>query len=168
MPYIYAQAQLSSARGWPMLRTLFFEFPDDPTTWLVEDEYMFGADLLVAPLFSDDATARGVYLPPGNWIDYQTNHVYAGARWQRIPAYGIPIVLLVREGAVIPHVAVAQSTGAIDWTKLELRMFGSGNAAGVASVALPDEPARTVRIESGRVIADSLRGHISWRVTHAP
>ena len=45
MPYIYAQAQgIGRAKGWPMLRTLFFEYPDDPTSWLVEDEYMFGVE----------------------------------------------------------------------------------------------------------------------------
>ena len=53
MPYIIAQAKDSSAHGYPMLRTLFFEYPDDPTSWLIEDEYMFGSDLLVAPLIEE-------------------------------------------------------------------------------------------------------------------
>jgi alpha-D-xyloside xylohydrolase len=163
MPYIYAQAQLSSERGWPMLRALFFEYPDDPTSWLVEDEYMFGADLLVAPLFADTATSRRVYLPPGSWVDYQTGRTYQGATWQVITAGTIPIVLLVRDGAVIPHAALAQSTAAIDWTKLELRMYGAGTE-GSASVALPGEPAHTVRVQNGRVVSDPLRGRVSWRV----
>lgn len=49
-PYLYAQAVASALRGHPLLRTLFFEFPSDPTSWLIEDEYMFGSDLLVSPL----------------------------------------------------------------------------------------------------------------------
>ena len=53
MPYIYAQAKDSSDHGYPLLRALFFEFPDDPTSWLIEDEYMLGSDLLVAPLFTE-------------------------------------------------------------------------------------------------------------------
>jgi len=48
MPYVYAQAKDSSAHGWPMLRSLFFEFPNDPTSWTIDDQYMFGSDLLVA------------------------------------------------------------------------------------------------------------------------
>lgn len=167
MPFIYAQAQLSSERGWPMLRALFFEYPDDPTSWLVEDEYMFGADLLVAPLFADSATGRRVYLPPGNWVDYQTGRTYPGARWHAITAGAIPIVLLVRDGSVIPHAALAQSTSAIDWTRLELRVYGAGGA-GSASVALPGEPARTVRVQGGRVVVDPFRGRVTWRVTRAP
>ncbi|HYD55002.1 MAG TPA: alpha-xylosidase, partial [Gemmatimonadaceae bacterium] len=72
MPYVIAQSRTAAERGWPMLRALFLEYPNDPTSWLVEDEYLFGSDLLVAPLFADGATSRRVYLPPGSWIDYQT------------------------------------------------------------------------------------------------
>ena len=90
MPYIYAQAKDSSARGFPMLRALFFEFPADETSWLIEDEYMFGANLLVAPLFEDEKTTRKVYLPPGAWIDYQTGKIYEGGRWHEIAAGEIP------------------------------------------------------------------------------
>src|SRR5205085_75467 len=80
-----AWAKASAANGYPMLRTLFFEYPDDPTSWLIEDEYLFGSDLLVAPLF-EEADHRNVYLPPGSWIDYQTGRVYSGAVWHDIPA----------------------------------------------------------------------------------
>ena len=76
MPYIYAQAKDSSAKGFPMLRTLFFEFPEDPTSWLIEDEYMFGSSLLVAPIFETGKNSRKVYLPPDTWIDYQTGKIY--------------------------------------------------------------------------------------------
>src|SRR6185503_5822660 len=62
MPYIYAQAKHSSENGFPMMRTLFFEYPNDPTSWLIEDEYMFGSDLLVAPLI-EEGDSRRVYLP---------------------------------------------------------------------------------------------------------
>lgn len=109
MPYILAQAQESCARGLPLLRTLFLEFPEDPSSWLVEDEYLFGSSLLVAPLF-EETDARDVYLPPGVWIDYQTHKEYEGTRWHRLHAGEIPILLLVRAGAVIPHAPLAQST----------------------------------------------------------
>ena len=51
MPYVYAQAKDSAERGLPMVRALFVEYPDDPGSWLVDDEYLFGSDILVAPLF---------------------------------------------------------------------------------------------------------------------
>ncbi len=84
MPYVYAQAKDCSERGLPMLRALFVEYPDDPGSWLVDDEYLFGSDVLVAPLL-ESGTTRAVYLPPGKWIDYQTWKAYVGG-WNRIQA----------------------------------------------------------------------------------
>jgi alpha-D-xyloside xylohydrolase len=125
MPYVLAQAKESSANGWPMLRTLFFEFPNDPASWLIDDEYFFGHDLLVAPMFSE-AASRKVYLPPGKWIDFQSGKTYAGAQWHDIAADEIPVVLLVRDGATIPMAKVAQSTADIDWKNVEQRKFSVG------------------------------------------
>jgi len=113
MPYIYAQAKDSTERGLPMVRALFIEYPGDAGAWQVDDEYLFGADILVAPLFEAQTTGRDVYLPQGQWIDYQTGKVYP-AGWHRIEAGRIPVVMLVREGSVIPQMQAALSTSG--WT----------------------------------------------------
>ena len=168
MPYVYAQAKDASANGYPMLRTLFFEFPDDPTSWLIEDQYMLGSSLLVAPLF-EEAPDRQVYLPPGTWIDYQTGRAYEGARWHRVAPGTVPVVVMVREGCVIPHVPVAQSTAAIDWSEVELRVFETGAAKTPASglFALPDGELVTLSVGAGQrtVAKDPLPGKVKWRVT---
>lgn len=122
MPYVYAQAKDCTERGLPMLRALFIEYPDDPGSWLVDNEYLFGSDLLVGPLFDNNMT-RDIYLPPGEWIDYQTGKKYPGG-WHTIEAGRIPVILLVREGAVIPHIKLAQSTAQMDWSNIELVVFG--------------------------------------------
>lgn len=121
MPYVYAQAKDCSNRGLPMVRALFIEFPDDPGAWNVEDEYMFGSQILVAPLL-ESGTERTCYLPKGKWIDYQTGKVYDGG-YQTIAAGKIPCVILVRDGSLIPHVPVAQSTSEIKWDKMELKVY---------------------------------------------
>lgn len=121
MPYVYAQAKDCSNRGLPMVRALFIEFPDDPGAWNVEDEYMFGSQILVAPLL-ESGTERTCYLPKGKWIDYQTGKVYDGG-YQTIKAGKIPCVILVRDGSLIPHVPVAQSTAEIKWDKMELKAY---------------------------------------------
>jgi alpha-D-xyloside xylohydrolase len=136
MPYVYAQAKLASEEGYPMHRALFFDHPDDPTCWTIEDEYMFGEDLLVAPLVEESRT-RTVYLPPGTWYDYQDGDSYEGGRWHRIAAGDLPVILLVRSGAAIPHVELAQSTDRIDWSEIELSVFGP--EAAEALLCLPDE-----------------------------
>ena len=121
MPYVYAQAKDCTERGLPMVRALLVEFPEDKGAWLVEDEYMFGSQMLVAPLL-ESGTGRDVYLPRGKWIDYQTGTVYDGG-WQHIEAGEIPAVILVRDGSLIPHAPLAQRTDQIRWDQIELRPY---------------------------------------------
>ncbi len=127
MPYIYSQAKHSSENGLPMLRALFVEYPDDPGSWLIDDQYLFGSDMLVAPLF-ENVKKRDVYLPPGTWIDYQTGIEYAGG-WHSIKAGEIPVVVLVKDGRVIPHIELAQSTMFMDWSRIKLRVFSTTGTA---------------------------------------
>jgi alpha-D-xyloside xylohydrolase len=167
MPYIYAQARLASQEGYPMLRTLVFEYPEDPTSWFIEDQYLFGTDILVAPLM-EDVPERNVYLPPGLWTDYQTGETYEGVRWHRIRAGEIPAVMLVRAGAAIPHIRLAQSTDRMDWEEIELAVYGAASSA-EGLFCRPDEGAlHTLRLEregNGFVLKeDPLEGRVEWNV----
>ncbi len=136
MPYIYAQAKHSVENGLPMVRALFIEFPDDPGSWLIDDQYLFGSDILVAPMF-ENTEERDVYLPPGKWIDYQSGEVYENG-WHKISPGEIPVIMLVRSGSVIPHIKLAQSTMDMDWSEIELAVFADGdNAEG--KVCLPED-----------------------------
>lgn len=122
MPYIVDQAKICVENGWPMQRALLLEYPNDPGAWTVEDEYMFGADMLVAPLV-EDGKSRLVYLPQGNnWVDYQTGKTYTPG-WHTIEAADIEIIVLVKQGAEIKHVPVAQSVDKIDWNKTYSKNF---------------------------------------------
>jgi len=136
MPYVYAQAKLCTEKGLPMVRALFVEFPEDPGAWLVDDAYLFGSDILVAPMMQN-ATSRQVYLPGGKWIDYQTGKTY-NAGWNMIQTATIPAIILVRDGAVIPHAKLAQSTDKIDWFNIELIVYGNQSVA-KGFVCLPSE-----------------------------
>jgi alpha-D-xyloside xylohydrolase len=142
MPYVYAQARDASERGLPMVRALFVEYPNDPGAWQVEDEYLFGSDILVAPLMEPGMASRDVYLPQGQpqgqWIDYQTNKVYS-AGWHNIEAGQIPVVMLVREGSVIPHMKVAQSTMQLDWSKFEMVVFAASSQTAHGLICLPSD-----------------------------
>ena len=143
MPYVYAQARDCADRGLPMVRALFVEFPDDPGAWLVEDEYMFGSQILVAPLM-ETGNSRVCYLPEGKWIDYQTNKVYDGG-YRHIEAGKIPCVILVRDGSLIPHVPLAQSTDKIAWDKVELKPYKAEASSCSGLLYLPgDEKVRVV------------------------
>ncbi len=138
MPYVYAQAKNCTETGLPMLRALFIEYPDDPGAWLVEDEYLFGSDILVAPLF-ENTDSRQVYLPgKTKWIDYQTGKIYASG-WNEIKIEGaIECVILVRDGAIIPTAKLAQSTDKIDWTTLEGKIFIAEATEATGLLCLPE------------------------------
>ena len=108
-----------------------------------------------------------MYLPPGDWIDYQTGRVYSGG-WQRIEAGEIPAVILVRDGAAIAHAAVAQSTAQIDWTKLELVTYLAKAPKARGLVCLPsDNVLREVAVDGGgRFLpgGDPFAGKVKWAV----
>ena len=94
-PYIMAQMKLASEKGLPPMRPLFFDFENDPETAAVDDEFLFGPDLLVAPITEYQARSRDVYLPAGaEWTDAWTGErlpggqtVTADAPIERIPVY---------------------------------------------------------------------------------
>ncbi|HHY86965.1 MAG TPA: glycoside hydrolase family 31 protein [Verrucomicrobia bacterium] len=102
-PYIMEQMRAASERGAPPMRPLFFDFPGDPQAWAVEDQFLFGPDVLVAPVLFPGATEREVYLPAGaEWTDAWTGalvkggkRVAAEAPLERIPIY-------VRNGRALP------------------------------------------------------------------
>ncbi|GHT68420.1 hypothetical protein FACS1894110_15910 [Spirochaetia bacterium] len=102
MPYILAQGFESSREGYPMIRPLFFERPEDPVCWFIEDEYFFGSQLLAAPIFEDNKNCRKVYLPSGcMWLDYHSGEAYEGGRWHNIHT-DHHIIILVKDGSLIP------------------------------------------------------------------
>jgi alpha-D-xyloside xylohydrolase len=169
MPYVYAQAKDSSEHGLPMVRALFVEYPNDPGSWLVDDEYLFGSSLLVAPLMHENATGRAVYLPPGTWIDYQTGKSYSGG-WRQIQAGPLPVVLLVRDGTVVPEIKLAQCTKDMDWSKLNLHVFAKNATTASGLVFLPGENQTheltlTKSGDSFKLDTDPLAGKVAWKIS---
>ncbi len=95
-PYIMEQMKKAHENGTPPMRPLFFDFPDDKKTWDIEDEFMFGPDILVAPVIYEGARKRSVYLPENcDWMEAGTGKSYSGGRWVecRAPLETIPLFL---------------------------------------------------------------------------
>ena len=98
-PYIRECMQAASETGAPVMRPLFYDFPEDKACWAVEDSYMFGPDLLVSPVMEAGADSRRIYLPAGTrWTDAYTKQVYEGGQWVTVPAPIDIIPVMVREG----------------------------------------------------------------------
>ena len=102
-PYIMRQMRLAAGKGTPPMRPLFYDYPDDLRTWEVEDQFLFGPDLLVAPVLHKGARKRGVYLPKGSkWTDAWTDKVYSGGKEVEADAPMSRIPLYVRAGKKLP------------------------------------------------------------------
>ena len=102
LPYLYAAFLTASETGMPVQRPLVLEHPHDLTVREIDDEYLLGPDLLVAPVVEAGTTARQVYLPAGRWHDWATGEAFDGRRWLTAPTPMERIPLYARGGAVVP------------------------------------------------------------------
>jgi alpha-D-xyloside xylohydrolase len=103
-PYVMDQMRVAHETNLPPMRPLFVDFPDDPTSWQVEDQYLFGPDVLVAPVYTEGTREREVWLPPGaTWVNAWSGSEHAGGQWVDSPAPldTIPVYLR-KDGAVQP------------------------------------------------------------------
>jgi alpha-glucosidase len=123
LPYIYNEMQRASVTGIPALRPMMLEFPADPETWSVDDQFMFGSDLLVAPVLFEAQTERELYLPKGAWFDFWTARRFEGGRRLTVPAALGSIPLFVREGSFIFRQPIVQHTGDMPGQQLRVSVF---------------------------------------------
>jgi alpha-D-xyloside xylohydrolase len=107
MPYIYSEAVLCGQTSTPLLRPLLLDYPEDQTVYGVDDEYLFGRSLLVAPILTSDKQ-RHAYLPPGQWVNYWSKETVEGEQWIEIDAPLDMLPLYVRGGAILPYAPLMQ------------------------------------------------------------
>lgn len=101
-PYIRECMDEASLSGMPVMRPLFFDFYKDKTAWEIEDEYMFGPDILVAPIMEENTSERKVYLPEGAiWTDANTKKAYSGGQNVTVPAPLDIIPVFIRDNKKI-------------------------------------------------------------------
>ena len=98
-PYTRSLMAQAHEKGTPVMRACFYEFPKDPVCWELTDEYMFGPDVLVAPVCHAGAVSRSVYLPEGaSWTDARSGAVYDGGQYIQVSAPLEAIPLFLRDG----------------------------------------------------------------------
>jgi len=138
LPYLWAQAEDSCARSLPMARALLVDFQDDPVTHGIEDEYLLGDALLIAPVL-DEGTSRRVYLPPGGWYAFDTKERHEGGRFIEVEAPLERLPMFVREGAVLPMAELAQCTDGVRLDPLRLELHGMPESGTVTACGVDGE-----------------------------
>jgi len=108
LPYLYSAVRECTKTGMPIMRALWLHYADDPNAVSRGDEYLWGRDLLVAPVVEEGATSRKIYLPNGTWYDFWTNARMEGGQEIKRPVDLETIPLYVRAGAILPLGPVKQ------------------------------------------------------------
>jgi len=98
-PYIHKYMDIASETGAPIMRPMFFNYPEDEICYKLGDQYMFGDDILFAPIVYQGQTSRSVYLPSGTWIDVNSRKEYAGGRFVEIHAELDKFIAFVKKGS---------------------------------------------------------------------
>ncbi|MBO2516166.1 MAG: hypothetical protein CW338_02665 [Clostridiales bacterium] len=101
IPYITRHMKIASGQGTPVMRPMFFDFPEDKICYTTGDQYMFGDDILFAPITVQGQTEREVYLPEGEWILARDRSAYTGGHRVTITAQVNEFIAFVRKGAEV-------------------------------------------------------------------
>ncbi len=123
LPYTYTLTWQARNAGMPLMRPLWLHYPDDAQARNTGDEYLWGRDMLIAPVFEKNAVNRRVYLPEGDWYDWWTNEKQTGGtRITRAVDLSI-MPVYIRAGAIIPFDPIRQYTNEIVTAPTELKIF---------------------------------------------
>jgi len=159
IPYLFSESKKAVSTGLPLLRHLILEFQEDPTVYSIEDQFLCGSHLLVAPIMTPD-NQRKVYLPAGLWYDFWTGEPLHGPVWLDID-YPLDIIpVYVRCGMILPFGPVVNHTGEIDDDEYEVRIY-------------PDEENQaeySLYTEKGIIGFESVtsRGELALRIQPCP
>jgi alpha-glucosidase (family GH31 glycosyl hydrolase) len=152
-----------------MVRPMVLDFQDDPTSEHVDDQYLLGESLLVAPVL-DERDARRVWFPAGSWVDFWTGEVVTGPvhRVVRAPLEVLP--LYVRAGAVLPMGPVQQHTAERALDPLTLHVYAPAESGGYAIRTDAGETAVTYRRDEGvlHVSVEGAPGEVAVEVHGGP
>lgn len=102
LPYLYTQAWLVTQTGAPFIRPVFWNAPEQSNLWTIEDEFLLGDEILIAPVCEEGAPSRLVTLPPGGWFDFWDSQFHAGNQVIQYPTPLHRIPIFIRSNSVIP------------------------------------------------------------------
>jgi alpha-glucosidase (family GH31 glycosyl hydrolase) len=145
LPYNYTLAREAYDTGLPMMRALWLHYPNDSGAVKLGNEYLWGRDLLVAPVVEKGAKSRRVYLPAGTWYDWWTGEKHQGRDWIERPVDLATMPLYARAGAIIPLDPVRQFTSQSVTEPTTLRVFPGANG----DFTLYDDDGQTLGYRDG-------------------
>ena len=141
-------------RGAPVIRPLYYHYPQDEQAVSVEDEFLVGDTLLSAPIYQQGVTSKSVYLPEGIWFDYWNGAEYPGAGWSDIEAHLEHWPLLIRGNSILPSGPVMQFTDQIPTDPLTFTCYMATD--GLASYTLYEDDGSSLAYQNGTFAQTSI------------
>lgn len=126
LPYIYSNVYRTHLTGEPIMRPLVYNYPDDKNVYDIKDEFLFGDEILVAPVHEEDVCERTVYLPAGKWYDFDYGYEYEGGQSYTICAPQNRIPVFIRAGAIIPVSEQIYNTSELDNSVISAEIYPNG------------------------------------------
>lgn len=166
LPFLYTTLEEAHQTGVPLFRPLVLNYQDDANTYNLDDEFMIGNDLLVAPIVKPDVTRRLVYLPQGTWYDYWTNKKYEGGTMISADAPLETAPMFVRAGAIIPTAPEMNYIGEKPWDPITFNIYPDDK--GSASTTLYEDDGVSNAYRQGafrRTIVNARRVGAGYVVT---
>jgi alpha-glucosidase/alpha-D-xyloside xylohydrolase len=145
LPYNYTITRQAADSGVPPMRSLWLHYPEDATAATIGDEYLWGRDILVAPVVEKGAQTRRLYLPPGTWYDWWTDERSPGQKWVDRNVDLAMIPLYVRAGAIVPLDPIRQYTSQAVDGPTTLRVYPGADGA----FTLYDDDGHTMAYRDG-------------------
>jgi oligosaccharide 4-alpha-D-glucosyltransferase len=140
LPYIYTAAAQAHINGYPIIRPLFFEFPEDGNALNADWEYMFGESILVRPIFEEHQKKVDVYLPEGNyWYNFWTNERFDGGQWISIKTDLETIPLFIKSGSFIAMAEAVNSTDDYNTDKLTVKYYLGETGSNSSQIYFEDD-----------------------------
>jgi len=153
LPYTYTVAKESCETGLPMIRSLWLHYPQDAAAVARGDQFLWGRDILVAPVVEKGATSRRVYLPKGSWFDYWTEERIEGGREIDRPVDLETLPLYVRAGAIVPHAPVREYTEQQTSEPMTVMVYPGADAA----ITLYEDDGRSFDYRQGKQMRLAMR-----------
>lgn len=159
LPYLYTLFHEAATSGAPIMRPLYYHYPDDERACDTESEFLLGDSLLSAPIYEQGITSRSVYLPAGTWLDYWDGNEYPGEGWSDIPAPLERWPLLVRSNSIIPTGPLMQYTDQLPTDPLTITCYMVED--GLANYTLYEDDGATFAYQNGNFAQISINCRVT-------
>ena len=154
LPYLYTLFNESATCGAPIMRPLYYHFPQDEQAYDVQDEFLLGNSILSAPIYLPGATSKNVYLPPGIWFDFWNGNLYPGSGWSEFSTSLDRWPLFVRGNCIIPSGPIMQYTDEHPTDPLTFTCYMTGDE--LANYTLYEDDGSTHAYQNGRFAQISI------------